>query len=58
MRKKYAKFDQAMENQIEKLCSPNVKEPALDYILKDPATRVYFKKSVKSGKDVSTIHDW
>ena len=47
-----------MEKQIEKLCSPGVAEPALDYILKDPATRVYFKKSTRNGKETSTIHDW
>lgn len=42
MRKDFRVLDTALEVQEKKLVGGNAREPALDYILKDPATRVYF----------------
>lgn len=60
MRQKYYDLEKALEKKEMQLVNPKAKEPALDYIIKDPVCRKYFlrlrNKQRKPGKEVK--HDY
>lgn len=61
MRQKYYDLDKALEKKEMVLVNPNAKEPALDYIIKDPVCREYFlrlkTRQAKAGKK-TVQHDY
>lgn len=59
MRQKHYDLDKDLEKKEMQLVNPKAKEPALDYIIKDPTCRVYFKKNKNNkSKKKDVIHDY
>ena len=59
MRQKHYDLDKALERKEMQLVNPNAKEPALDYIIKDPVCRQYFLRyKGNNARHPNQIHDY
>jgi hypothetical protein len=61
MRQKHYDLDKALERKEMQLVNPNAKEPALDYIIKDPICRQYYLKvkgRQQKPRDNNIVHDY
>lgn len=61
MRQKHYDLDKALERKEMVLVNPNAKEPALDYIIKDPTCRQYYLKLKEKNPKTGTqrvMHDY
>lgn len=58
MRQKHYDLDKALERKEMQLVNPNAKEPALDYIIKDPVCRQYFLRYKGKNAKQNVIHDF
>ena len=55
LRQKHVELGQALTKLEIKLVNPDAKEPALDYIIKDPFSQAHYFKHTKSG---NVIHNY
>ena len=57
MRQKHIELDQALTKKEMELVNPNAREPALDYIIKDPYSHTHFYKNTKTGELIHNYDD-
>ena len=55
LRTKHIELDQQLTQKEMQLVNPNAREPALDYIIKDPYSNSHYFKNSKSGE---LVHDF
>ena len=57
MRSKHIELDHALLKQEVKMLNPNSREPALDYIIRDPYSQEHYYRHKKTGKLVHNYKD-